>query len=101
MRSIEVVRLTDAHASEQGLYISRTKGSNDNIVKWTPWLRAAWDAALAVRAKTLARPSSTGRPIPIRPDQRFIFLRASNKMIHAATKVRQQIIEQPSLRNAS
>jgi hypothetical protein len=39
MRSIEVVRLTDAHASEQGLYISRAKGSNDNIVKWTPRLK--------------------------------------------------------------
>jgi hypothetical protein len=33
MRSIEVVQLTEAHASGQGLYISRTKGSNDNIVK--------------------------------------------------------------------
>jgi hypothetical protein len=36
MRSIEVVRLTDAHASERGLYVARTKGSNDNIVSWTP-----------------------------------------------------------------
>jgi hypothetical protein len=34
--SIEVVRLTEAHASEMGLYVARTKGSNDNIVKWTP-----------------------------------------------------------------
>src|SRR5690606_6676979 len=33
MRSIEVVQMTEAHASEQGLYISRAKGSNDNIVK--------------------------------------------------------------------
>jgi site-specific recombinase XerD len=77
MRSIEVVKLTDAHASEQGLYISRAKGSNDNIVKWTPRLKAAWDAALAVRAQTLARPSNKGRPIPIRPEQRFVFLSES------------------------
>lgn len=47
MRGIEVVQLTEAHASEQGLYISRAKGSNDNIVKWLR-LRAAWDAGLAV-----------------------------------------------------
>lgn len=77
MRSIEVGQLTDAHASEQGLYISRAKGSNDNIVKWMPRLRAAWDAALAVRAQTLARPTNKGRPIPIRPDQRFVFLSES------------------------
>jgi hypothetical protein len=76
-RSIEVVRLTDAHASEQGLYISRAKGSNDNIVKWTPRLKAAWEAALAVRAQTRARPTNKGRPIPIRPDQRCVFLSES------------------------
>jgi hypothetical protein len=77
MLSIEVVRLTEAHASGQGLYISRTKGSNDNIVKWTPRLKAAWEVALAVRAQTLARPTNQRRPIPIRPEQRFIFLTES------------------------
>jgi site-specific recombinase XerD len=77
MRSIEVVRLTEAHASEKGLYVARTKGSNDNIVKWTPRLKAAWDAALAVRAQTLARPTNRRKPIPIRPEQRFIFISES------------------------
>lgn len=77
MRSVEVVQLTDAHASDEGLYISRAKGSNDNIVKWTPRLRAAWDAALAIRSRTLARPSNRGRPVPIRADQRFVFLSES------------------------
>lgn len=42
MRSIEVVRLTDAHASDRGLYVACTKGRNGNIVKWTPRLKAAW-----------------------------------------------------------
>jgi integrase len=77
MRSIEMVKLTEAHGSDKGLYITRRKGSNDNIVKWTPRLRAAWEAALAVRAKTLARPSNKGRPIPIRPEQRYVFLSES------------------------
>ncbi|MBL8268543.1 MAG: hypothetical protein JNL55_19285 [Steroidobacter sp.] len=77
MRSIEVVRLTEAHASDSGLYISRAKGSNDNIVKWTPRLKAAWEAALAVKAKTLARRTNRRRPIPIRPEQRFIFISES------------------------
>lgn len=55
MRTVEVLALTDAHASEQGIYIARRKGSNDNIVKWSPRLRAAWDAALAVRQQILSR----------------------------------------------
>jgi hypothetical protein len=84
MRSIEVVRLTEAHASGQGLYISRAKGSNDNIVKWTPRLKAAWDAALAVRGQTLARPTNQRRPIPIRPEQRFIFLTESGTQLTRA-----------------
>lgn len=74
MRSIEVVRLTDAHASERGLYVARAKGSNDNIVSWTPRLKAAWDAALAARAQVLARPMNRHLPIPIRAEQRFIFV---------------------------
>jgi hypothetical protein len=41
MSSIEVVQLTDAHASERRLCISRATGSNDNIVKWTPRKRLA------------------------------------------------------------
>lgn len=78
MRSIEVVRLTDAHATENGLYILRTKCSNANSVKWTPRLQAAWEAALAVRAQTLARRANQRRPIPIRSEQRFIFLTESD-----------------------
>lgn len=77
MRGIEVVKLTDAHATERGLYIKRTKGSSDNIVAWTPTLRTAWEVALSVRATTLARPSNRARPIPIRPEDRFIFLTES------------------------
>lgn len=37
MRSVEVMRLTDAHAGDKGLYVARTKGNNE-IVKWTPRL---------------------------------------------------------------
>jgi hypothetical protein len=74
MRSVEVLALSDAHESDKGLYVSRRKGSNDNIVKWTPRLRTAWDRAKEVRAETLARPYNRGRPVPIRPDQRFVFL---------------------------
>lgn len=77
MRGIEVVKLTDAHASDKGLYVARTKGSNDTIVRWTPRLRAAWEAALTHRAMVLARESNRGRPIPIRADRRFVIVSES------------------------
>lgn len=73
MRTIEVLGLTDAHASEQGMYIARHKRSNDNIVRWSPRLREAWEAAVAVRATIRARLSNKARPIPP-PERRFIFV---------------------------
>lgn len=77
MRGIELVNLTDAHATDEGLRVSRVKGSNDNIVRWTPRLRAAWDAALALRAETFARPQNRGRPVQIRAEKRFVFVNRS------------------------
>jgi integrase len=73
MRSIEVLGLTDAHASEQGIYVARRKGSDDNIVRWSPRLRAAWEAAVAVRATIRARSSNRARPL-LPPERRFIFV---------------------------
>lgn len=73
MRSPEVLQLTDAHASEQGLYVARRKRSYDNIVRWSPRLRAAWNAALAVRATIRARTSNKTRLMPS-PERRFIFV---------------------------
>lgn len=76
-RGIEVVNMTDAHETEAGLLVARRKGSNDNVVRWTPRLRAAWDAALAYRAETRARPANRGKPIPIRPEDRYVFVNVS------------------------
>lgn len=73
MRSIEVLHLTDAHASEQGIYVARRKRSYDNIVRWSPRLRAAWDAAIAARATIRARPLNKARPLPPL-ERRFIFI---------------------------
>jgi hypothetical protein len=83
MRSIEVLHLTDAHASEQGLYIARHKRSYDNIVRWSPRLRAAWEAAVAVRAMIRARKSNKARPIPP-PERRFIFINESGERLSAS-----------------
>lgn len=78
MRGIEVIGLTDAHATEEGLKVSRVKGSNDNIVRWNPRLRAAWNAVLELRAGILAKRS---RPIPIRAEQRFVFTNQSGERL--------------------
>lgn len=74
MRGIEAVRLTDAHASDIGIRVQRVKGSNSNVVRWTPRLRAAWDAAVALRATILGRESNRARPIPIKPQDRYLFI---------------------------
>lgn len=67
LRGIEVVTLTDAHVTEQGLRTNRRKGSRDNIVGWTPRLRAAVAAAQQRRAEIWER---RGRALPLLPQQR-------------------------------
>lgn len=52
LRGIEVVTLTDQNATKEGVMTNRRKGSRDNVVRWTPRLRAVWDAALAHREAT-------------------------------------------------
>ncbi|ODT97303.1 MAG: hypothetical protein ABS82_01235 [Rhodanobacter sp. SCN 67-45] len=74
LRGIEAIHLTDAHATDEGVLASRVKGSRDNITRWNPRLRAAWAEALAVRTKILARKRNKSRPVPLRPENRFIFL---------------------------
>ena len=49
LRSIETITLTEANGTAEGLSTNRRKGSRDNLVEWTPRLRAAWDGALALR----------------------------------------------------
>ena len=84
MRGIEVVRLTDAHASDVGIRVRRVKGSNDNVVRWTPRVRAAWDSAVSVRASILGRESNRSRPIPIRPQDRYLFITQSGTPLSKA-----------------
>lgn len=71
LRGIEVITLTDANALEDGVITNRRKGSRDNIVRWTPRLRAAWKAALAYRERTISKQS---RPVPLRPQDRPLLL---------------------------
>ncbi|MGU3346803.1 site-specific integrase [Pseudomonas monsensis] len=71
LRGIEVVTLTDANELEGGILTNRRKGSRDNIVRWTPRLRAVWSEAKAIRAKIWERRKTA---IPMSPSKRFIIV---------------------------
>jgi hypothetical protein len=73
LRGIEVVTLSDANATDEGLLTNRRKGSRDNIVRWTPRLRAAFDAA---QARRQAIWSSKKMPVPLTADRRYLFVAA-------------------------
>ena len=67
LRGIEVVTLTDAHLTEQGLRTNRRKGSRDNLVAWGPRLRGAVTAAQERRARIWEKRS---RAMPLHPEHR-------------------------------
>ncbi len=67
LRGIEVITLSDANALADGVQTNRRKGSRDNVVTWTPRLRAAW-SALEERRAAIWRGRS--RPIPMRAEDR-------------------------------
>ncbi|RBJ81297.1 integrase [Pseudomonas sp. MWU12-2534b] len=71
LRGIEVVTLTDENELVEGILTNRRKGSRDNIVRWTPRLRKAWDGAKAYRAKVWAARKVA---IPIAPAKRPIIV---------------------------
>lgn len=71
LRGIEVDTLTDAHASEVGIHTNRRKGSRDNVTRWSPRLRTAWDAAIAYRERVMAKHH---RPIPLNAEQRYLLV---------------------------
>ena len=48
MRGIETLDLRLSHCTEEGIIVTRRKGSDDNIILWTPRLRAAYESALAL-----------------------------------------------------
>jgi len=72
MRSVEVRRLTDKDATDEGIIVSRVKGSLDNITKWCPELREAWRWLVARRAKVwLKKPALRAqvlRPLVVSED---------------------------------
>jgi len=70
LRGIEVITLTNAHATGDGVRTNRRKGSRDSLVKWNPRLRAAWNAA--VECRSVCTPSQ--RPVAIQSEQRTLLV---------------------------
>ncbi len=69
LRGIELVTLTDANATETGILSNRRKGSRDNVTRWTPELRAAWDALVELR-KAAHKRHSIDTVVPMQRENR-------------------------------
>lgn len=67
LRGIEVVTLTDANSTDDGILSNRRKGSRDNVTAWSPELRQAWDALVAQRTRIWTRKRIAR---PLRPEDR-------------------------------
>ncbi len=71
LRGIETLTLTEAQADDVGIRTQRRKGSRDNVVRWNPRLRSAWDAATAYRRGIVERAT---RITPLRAEDRMVIL---------------------------
>lgn len=71
LRPVETLTLTDANLLTDGVMTNRRKGSRDNIVKLTPRLRLAVNAALELRKRystTVAAIRAQDRPLFLSAD---------------------------------
>lgn len=82
LRGIEVITLTDANETERGVITNRRKGSRDNVVLWTPRLRAAWDAAKLIRNQ---RRLKWRLPTSTMPERCYLFVNNDNAHIRRDT----------------
>lgn len=82
LRGIEVLTLTDANEVPHGIETNRRKGSNDSLVKWSPRLTAAWQAARDRRARIWKAKSI---PTPMKPELRPLLVNAKGKPITRGT----------------
>ena len=71
LRATELITLADTNALEDGILTNRRNGSQDNVVRWSPRLRAAWDSAVTVRN---ARWKKRGRAVLLSAEHRPLFV---------------------------
>lgn len=68
----EVLNLTAANETPEGIRINRLKGSRDGIIRWSPRLRKAWDLAI--------KNSSEYSPVQqFKKEHRYLFISKRTK----------------------
>ncbi len=77
-RGVEIRNMTDAHILEEGFYVSRKKGSNDNITKWNGRLRGVIKEAQDQRNKIWDK---RGMLTPIKPEDRPLIVNIYGKKL--------------------
>lgn len=82
LRPVEVLTLSEAAHTAQGLHTNRRKGSRDSLVIWTPRLRAVWDAAIAQRNVIWAQHNY---PTPMRPQDRLLLVTDTGNRVNDST----------------
>ncbi|TAN06571.1 MAG: integrase [Rhodanobacteraceae bacterium] len=82
MRGIEVRELTDADWTVEGVIVRRHKGSLDNITRWCPELREAWDWLANRRNKIWQRKVLA---VPLTPDKRTLLVTESGHAVGRST----------------
>lgn len=78
LRGIEGREMTEAHLLEVGIHCERKKGSRANITQRDALLEEALDFALAYRNQVWEK---KGRPIPIKPDSRPVFVGKNGQVV--------------------
>jgi integrase len=71
MRSIEVLEMSDANETSEGLIINRAKGSKDNITLWSDNLLSVWNRAKSTRNQILEEKNLVRQ---INPEFRWLFI---------------------------
>ena len=82
MRAVEVRDLTDANAHEDGIVVRRRKGSRDNLTRWSPELREAWDWLVARRNAVWEKKR---RPVPMRAEDRRLVVNEQGDALEKST----------------
>lgn len=81
LRGIEAVTLTEAPGMPEGILADRRKGSRDNVARWSPELREAWDALLAIRSAAWERNRCA---VPLRAEDRPMIVTESGRPLSKA-----------------
>lgn len=64
LRGIEAVTLTEANGTTEGILSNRRKGSRNNVTRWTPELRDAWNALISLRKSAELRHKIPSQLLP-------------------------------------